>query len=157
MNTGFTGIASAEEKSKVLESVMARHHYAGHALIEVLHTAQQLYGYLTPQLLEEIAHKLRLPASAVLGVATFYHLFRFAPCGKHRINVCMGTACYVEGSTGLLDVVRRYCLRRPEWSIETGRCVGSCGLAPVVICDGSTHSRVHPAGLENLLKENYDS
>ena len=70
---------TGRERERLLESVMARHHYAGDALIEILHVAQQVYGYLSAPLLKEIARKLRLPPSKVLGVATFYHLFRFTP------------------------------------------------------------------------------
>jgi len=139
------------ESAKLLEAVMARHHYAGHALIEVLHAAQQIYGCLTPPLLREVARKLKLPPSRVLGVATFYHLFRFAAPEEHTAVVCMGTACYVEGSAELLATVNRCCSRATGWTIEAGRCVGSCGLAPVVICDGEPLSRVNPATLETKL------
>ena len=138
---------AAETREKQLERVMSRHHYAGSALIEVLHAAQQLYGYLGKPLLNTIAHKLRLPPSKVLGVATFYHLFRFAPPHEHTAVVCLGTACYAAGGTELRRVLERRC-RASEWSIHAGRCVGSCGLAPVVICDGQTLSRVTPAALE---------
>lgn len=141
----------------MFESAMARHHYAGHALIEVLHVAQQLYGYLTSALMKEVATKLRLPPSKVLGVASFYHLFRFEHPQNHTATVCMGTACYVGGGAQLLGVVERRCSRRGGWTVEEGRCVGSCGLAPVVICDGEALSRVTPSSLESHLKEVYDS
>lgn len=140
----------AEPLEKMLERVMSRHQYSGSALIEVLHTAQQLYGYLSKPLLGTIAHKLRLPPSKVLGVATFYHLFRFVPVREHTVVVCLGTACYEAGGTELMSTVKRH---RPEseWTVEAGRCVGSCGLAPVVICDGEGLSRVTPETLVTRL------
>jgi bidirectional [NiFe] hydrogenase diaphorase subunit len=140
----------AEPGEKTLERVMSRHQYSGSALIEVLHAAQQLYGYLSKPLLGMIAHKLRLPPSKVLGVATFYHLFRFTPVREHTAVVCLGTACYAAGGTELMSTVKRRCAES-EWTVQTGRCVGSCGLAPVVICDGEALSRVTPESLERQL------
>jgi bidirectional [NiFe] hydrogenase diaphorase subunit len=135
------------ERDRLLENVMSRYHYAGDALIEILHAAQQLYGYLSPPLLHNIAHKLRLPPSRVLGVATFYHLFRFTPPAKHTASVCLGTACYVEGAEALQDTVRRC-----GWTLEVDRCAGACGLAPLVVCDGVPLSRVTPDQLEGHLR-----
>jgi bidirectional [NiFe] hydrogenase diaphorase subunit len=139
-----------ETREQQLERAMARHHYSGSALIEILHAAQQLYGYLSKPLLNQIAHKLRLPPSRVLGVATFYHLFRFAPHKAHTAMVCLGTACYASGATELMEIARRRC-PADEWTLEIGRCVGSCGLAPVVIRDGEPLSRVTPEQLEKSL------
>ncbi len=139
-----------DNADKQLERVMARHDYSGSALIEVLHTAQQLHGYLSKPLLKSVAHKLRLPLSKVLGVATFYHLFRFEPPRSHTAVVCLGTVCYAAGGTELMNTAQRQAAGR-EWSIEAGRCVGSCGLAPVVVCDGRARSRVSPAFLEGLM------
>ena len=142
-----------EELEASLERSMSRHHYSGDALIEVLHAAQQLYGYLSAPVLENIARKLKLPPSKVLGVATFYHLFRFEPRHSHNAVVCLGTACYAAGGTELMSTIHQRCGANPAWSIETGRCVGSCGLAPVVICDGLALPRVTPAALEDCVKE----
>ena len=142
----------AGDRERQLDRLMARHHYSGSALIEVLHAAQQLYGYLSRPLLDVIAHKLRLPPSRVLGVATFYHLFRFAPHKLHTATVCLGTACYVAGGMELMAAVKRTC-GAENWTVEAGRCVGSCGLAPIVICDGEPWCRLDPAGLRSRLKE----
>ena len=86
-----------DNREKLLERAMSRHQYSGDALIEVLHTAQELFGFLSRPLLKTIAHKLRLPPSRVLGVATFYHFFSLKPKGEHTFVVCIGTACYVAG------------------------------------------------------------
>jgi bidirectional [NiFe] hydrogenase diaphorase subunit len=137
---------TAKAPEKLLEEVMARHHYSGDALIEILHAAQQFHGYLSAPLLREVARKLRLPPSRVLGVATFYHLFRFAPPEKHTCSVCIGTACYVEGAAELVDVVKKN-----GWKLDGVRCSGTCGLAPLVVCDGVTLRHTTPAKLEEYL------
>lgn len=138
------------DKPKQLERVMARHHYSGSALIEVLHAAQELYGYLSKPLLQTIARKLSLPPSRVLGVATFYHLFRFEPRREHTAVVCLGTACYAAGGTELMAAANK---NGEEWTVEAGRCVGSCGLAPVVVCDGRALSRVTASELDRQMRK----
>jgi bidirectional [NiFe] hydrogenase diaphorase subunit len=135
------------ERERLLENVMIRHHYAGGALIETLHAAQQLYGYLSPPVLKHIAHKLRLPPSRVLGVATFYHLFRFIPPARHTASVCLGTACYVDGAAKLAAIVSR-----SNWALDVVRCASTCGLAPLVVCDGESLTRVTPEQLEGRLQ-----
>ena len=137
---------------------MSRYQYSGDALIEVLHTAQELFGFLSPPLLKTIAHKLRLPPSRVLGVASFYHFFSLKPKGEHTFTVCLGTACYVAGALGLLEALERRCCKAghttPDGkvSVETARCIGSCGLAPAVIYDGGVLARVSPQMLDRQLE-----
>lgn len=143
--------APAQESEKMLERAMARHQYSSDALIEMLHAAQQLYGYLSPALLKTIARKLKLPPSRVLGVATFYHLFRVTPCRKHSAIVCMGTACYAAGSRELFSILRS--ADSDEWTVNVGRCVGSCGLTPVVVCDGAVLSRATQSQVRARLSE----
>ena len=139
------GIAAAPDKR--LEDVMARHHYSGDALIEILHAAQQFHGCLSAPVLKEIARKLRLPPSRVFGVATFYHLFRFTAPEKRTATVCLGTACYVYGAEDLAGIAGKN-----GWHVEAVRCAGSCGLAPLVICDGVAIPRATPARLEDYLR-----
>ena len=137
---------------------MSRHQYSGDALIEVLHTAQELFGFLSPPLLKTIAHKLRLPPSRVLGVASFYHFFSLKPKGEHTFTVCLGTACYVAGALGLIETLERRCCKAGHTtadgkvSVETARCIGSCGLAPAVIYDGGVLARVSPQILDRQLE-----
>lgn len=145
-----------DPRDEALDRAMARYQYSGDALIEVLHAAQQLYGYLSAPLLRKIARRLMLPPSRVLGVATFYHLFRFAPAQHHSAVVCLGTACYAAGGTDLMATLRRQD-GDAGWTIEAGRCVGSCGLAPIVIYDGKPMSKVTRAQLEARIKETHDS
>jgi bidirectional [NiFe] hydrogenase diaphorase subunit len=136
-----------ETAARRLEQVMARHGYAGDSLIEVLHAAQQLHGYLPSPVLRQIARKLKLPPSRVMGVATFYHLFHVHPRASHRITICEGTACYVAGAKALAQQVKE----TAHWHLETGRCVGFCGLAPVAVCNGATIGRLDAARLHKLL------
>jgi len=137
---------------------MSRYQYSGDALIEVLHTAQELFGFLSPPLLKTVAHKLRLPPSRVLGVASFYHFFSLKPKGEHTFTVCLGTACYVAGALGLLETLERRCAKAghttPDGkvSVETARCIGSCGLAPAIIYDGGVLARVSPERLDRQLE-----
>jgi bidirectional [NiFe] hydrogenase diaphorase subunit len=137
------------ERETRLERLMARHGYTGDSLIEVLHAAQSLYGHLSPEILRLVANRLKLPASRVLGVATFYHLFSLAPKAPHQALVCLGTACYNAGGAQLA----RHFEGRPNWQVKTGRCVGCCGLAPMVICDGKPLIRLNPQKLEHALAE----
>lgn len=134
---------------------MARHGYAADALIEILHIAQKLYGHLDKPMLLKIARRLKLPPSRVLGVATFYHLFRLTPPDRHNATVCMGTACYVAGAADLLEFLDKRCKTVPNGGVKvgSGRCIGSCGLAPLVVYDGETVADVTRRKLEKLLDE----
>lgn len=147
-----------DNRERMLERAMSRHQYSGDALIEVLHTAQELYGHLTPELLKRIAHKLRLPPSRVLGVTTFYHFFSLEPKGEHSFVVCLGTACYVAGALGLVEKLEHRCRTRSggtspdgKVSVASARCIGSCGLAPAVIYNGQILARVAPEQLDAEL------
>ncbi len=131
-----------DARFKMVEKTMKKLGYDRSALIESLHTAQETFGYLEPEVLKYIARKLRLPFSKVYGVATFYHFFRLKPKGKHTLVVCMGTACYIKGANKLLDKLEaRFGIKAGETtkddllSLLTARCVGSCSLAPIAIYD----------------------
>jgi bidirectional [NiFe] hydrogenase diaphorase subunit len=133
----------ADSRLKTLAATMKRHQYQSDALIEVLHTAQELYGYLDSELLVYIANSLKLPPSRVYGVATFYHFFSLTPKGKHSCVVCMGTACYVKGAATLVKTAEEHaCVRAGEtradgkMSLVQARCIGACGIAPAVVFDG---------------------
>jgi bidirectional [NiFe] hydrogenase diaphorase subunit len=149
---------SGDNRFKMLDASMKRHRFAPEALIEVLHTAQELFGFLKPDILYYVAHHLKLPPSRVYGVATFYHFFTFAPKGDHTCVVCTGTACYVKGADRLLaaiEVELGTCAGKTtadgRVSLGTARCLGACGLAPVVVYDGEVAGNQAPeAALERL-------
>lgn len=143
-----------DKRHKLLEVAMKKHQFRPDALIEVLHTAQQLFGFLEPDLLLLIARRLKLPPSRVYGVATFYHFFTLKPKGKHTCVVCTGTACYVKGADGLLAVLKQRGGVGPgettadnNLSVLTARCLGACGIAPAVVLDGTVKGHVTPEEL----------
>ena len=118
------------------------------ALIEVLHKAQELFGYLEDDVLLFVAHHLKLPPSRVYGVATFYHFFTLKPQGQHTCVVCMGTACYVKGADKVVEAVQNQLKIKAgettadnKVSLLTARCIGACGIAPAVVYDGTVTPR----------------
>lgn len=124
------------------------------ALIPVLQKAQAIYGYLPPEVLQEIADRLGLPVSKVYGVATFYAQFYLEKKGRHMLRVCDGTACHVKGAPALMSAVKQ------EFGVEPGEtsvdgelteeivyCLGSCALAPAAVLDGRVMGRLRPDGL----------
>ncbi|MCU0764793.1 MAG: bidirectional hydrogenase complex protein HoxE [Burkholderiaceae bacterium] len=151
---------SDDKRWKLVNSTMRRHGYAGHALIETLHSVQGAFGYLDEPSLRFVAASLGLPLSKVYGVATFYHLFMLKPKGRHACVVCAGTACYIKGASGLIDAVgSRFGVAPGETteddrlSMLTARCVGACGLAPAVVLDGRMLGKQAPAELVARIEE----
>ena len=145
---------SGDKRFKLLEVAMKRHQFRPDALIEVLHAAQQLFGYLELDLLLFIARHLKLPPSRVYGVATFYHLFTLKPKGKHACVVCTGTACYFKGADRLLAVLKQQAGVGPgettadgNLSVLSARCLGACGVAPAVVLDGTVKGHETPDAL----------
>jgi bidirectional [NiFe] hydrogenase diaphorase subunit len=135
---------AADKRFKMLESKMKRHLYQQDALIEILHAAQELFGYLDNDLLLFVSKSLKLPPSRVYGVATFYHFFSLAPKGEHKCVVCMGTACYVKGANVILAKIEDAAgikagatTKDGKVSVLTARCLGACGIAPAVVYDGT--------------------
>lgn len=135
--------SSGDKRFKILQVFMKRHQYRADSLIEVLHKAQELFGYLEDDLLIFVAHYLKLPPSRVYGVATFYHFFNLKPQGEHACVVCLGTACYVKGADKIQSAVESLTgVKAGETtpdnkiSLLTARCIGACGVAPAVTYDG---------------------
>jgi bidirectional [NiFe] hydrogenase diaphorase subunit len=143
---------SGDKRFRLLDATMKRHQFQPDALIEVLHAAQELFGYLENDVLLYVSHGLKLPPSRVYGVATFYHFFTLAPKGEHTCVVCMGTACYVKGAAKLLGALEQAGHVRAgdttvdgKLSLLTARCLGACGLAPAVVFDGAVAGNQTPA------------
>ncbi|HTU17256.1 MAG TPA: bidirectional hydrogenase complex protein HoxE [Gemmataceae bacterium] len=146
-----------DKRFEQLEVTMKRHQYRQDALIEVLHAAQKLFGFLEAPVLHFVAHHLKLPPSRVYGVATFYHLFTLTPRGRHTCIVCTGTACYVKGADKLLAAVSQAAGVEPgqttpdgELTLRTVRCLEPCGIAPVAVLDGAVQGHETP---EKLLEQ----
>lgn len=130
------------------------------ALIEILHKAQEIFGYLPRDVQLYVARKLGIPGAEVYGVVSFYSYFTTKPSGKHTISVCMGTACFVRGSDKILKKFKdRLGIESNEttkdglFTIKDVRCIGACGLAPVVTVDGKVYGRVKEDEVDNILNE----
>ncbi len=142
---------SGDPRFALIDRTLKRFRFQQDALIEVLHTAQEAFGFLEEDLLIYVARQLKLPLSWVYGVATFYHFFSLQPQGEHNCIVCMGTACYVKRAAEIVAALQTvYQIEAGQTtpdgklSIAAARCLGSCGLAPVLILDGEVRARETP-------------
>lgn len=142
-DAGDAGHPSGDDRFQLVDKHLKRVQYAQDQLIETLHVAQDVFGYLSEDLLLYVARALRLPPSMVYGVATFYQLFTFDPPGDHSCTVCTGTACFVKGADDIVAGVAAAhgvpvgaTSADGRLTLKTARCLGSCGLAPVVVLDG---------------------
>lgn len=149
-----------QQKLKKLEEYIDSLEVKEGELINILHEAQDIFGYLPEELQLFISRKLGIPAAKVFGVVTFYSFFTTVPRGKHVISVCMGTACFVKGADKILNEFKNRLNIKDGNSTEDGmftidtlRCVGACGLAPVVIVDGQVFGRVKVEDVENIIKQ----
>jgi NADP-reducing hydrogenase subunit HndA len=129
-------------------------------LINVLQSCQEHFGYLPAEVQEVISGELSLPVAKIYGVVTFYSFFTMTPKGKHPISICLGTACYVRGAEKVLEEFKKelglnvgQVTKDNKFSLSTLRCVGACGLAPVVLVGEKTYGRVAPDDVRNILKE----
>jgi bidirectional [NiFe] hydrogenase diaphorase subunit len=135
-------LSQDDNRRLMLEKVIKDHSYQESALLEILHKAQELYGYLDKELLMDISGSLNLPPSHVFGVATFYSFFKLKRPGEHVVTGCMGTACYVKGADEIMKAVEReYKIKRGEstpdgkLSLLVTRCIGACAMAPTIVVD----------------------
>lgn len=150
---------SGDPRFKLVDRALKRLQYQQDALIEVLHTAQEAFGYLSEDLLIYTAHQLKLPLSWVYGVASFYHFFSLKPLGEHTCIVCLGTACYVKQAGDIVSKLQEefgvesgQTTPDGKLSLSTARCLGSCGLAPVLVLDGNVVGRETPDSTVERVK-----
>lgn len=120
-------------------------------LIQVLHKAQEIFGYLPLEVQHFVGRELNVPFSRVYGVVTFYNFFRTEPIGDHMINICLGTACHVKGAQDIIDVLQKELdlkvgstTKDRFFTLSTARCFGACGLAPVMLIDDEVYGRLNP-------------
>jgi bidirectional [NiFe] hydrogenase diaphorase subunit len=151
---------SGDPRFSLIDRTLKRFSFQQDALIEVLHTAQEAFGFLSDDLLIYVAHQLKLPLSWVYGVATFYHFFTLTPQGQHNCIVCMGTACYVKRAAEIVaalqqefQVMAGKTTADGRFSLNTARCLGSCGLAPVLVLDGEVLPRETPEGTLERVRQ----
>ena len=149
----------ADQRMKMLDAAIKKSQFRQDGLIEILHKAQDLFGYLDTPVLRHVARSLKLPPSRVYGVATFYHLFTLKPQGEHTCVVCLGTACYVKGADRLLAQAEAIAgckagqtTRDGKLSVLTARCIGACGIAPAVVYDQATAGKQSVDNIADRLK-----
>lgn len=154
-NLPFSG---TEDQKKKLDEVIARHKDQKGAVMPVLQEAQGIYGYLPVEVQTMIAEGLEVPLEEVFGVATFYSQFSLTPKGKYNISVCLGTACYVKGAaqvlekiTAALGIEPEECTEDGKFSLTACRCIGACGLAPVMTINDDVYGRLVPDEIEGIL------
>ena len=145
-------------KEKLLDVIEANKDQPG-ALIPILQQAQDIYGYLPIEVQKVIADKTGIPLEKIYGVVTFYSFFSLYPKGKYRISVCLGTACYVRGSGKVLEKLEDslqiepgQCTTDRMFSLDTCRCIGACGLAPVMLVNDDVYGHVAPQEVESVLQ-----
>ncbi len=149
---------SQEEKYQQLREFIESNSGKRGFLIPVLHKAQEIFGYLPAEVRAFVAEKMDIPVSTVMGVVTFYSFFRMNPVGRHTITVCMGTACYVRGAKKIMEALEKtlniktgQTTEDSRFSLGIQRCLGACGLAPVIMIDQDVHGRMTPKKLEQVL------
>ena len=144
-----------------IDKIIKEHKNVPGSVIAVLRKSQNIVGYLPPELIDYIGKGMNLPASQVYGVASFYSLFSMTPKGRHTVKICMGTACYVKGIKEVVSrITNKYNVKLNgtsedrRFSLEPVRCLGACGLAPVMVVNKDTHGDVSSDTVIDLL-ENY--
>ena len=149
-----------EEKEKASELQQVIDEYKGEKgpLMPILHRAQEIFGYLPLEVQEYIAEALHIPVSDIYGVATFYSQFTLKPKGTYSVGVCLGTACYVKGSQKILDEVIQELGIQPgdttgdnRFTLTATRCLGACGLAPVMTINDEVYGRLTPSDVKGIL------
>lgn len=152
------GEVSEEEKLRMIDSFIDEYKDKEGSLIQILHIAQGIYGYLPIELLKHISQKTDKPLSEISGVVSFYSFFTTQPKGKYTIKVCLGTACYVRGGKKILDRLKEILkidvgqtTEDKLYSLEVMRCIGACGLAPAIMINEKVYKQVNPDKLRDIL------
>ena len=144
----------------MLEKVLKEHNYQGSALLEILHRAQEIYGYLDKDLLLDLSESLNLPPSHVYGVVTFYSIFKLRKPGEHVVTGCLGTACYVKGVEPIMEAIEQeFQLKRGgstadgKLSLLLTRCIGACAMAPNIVVDDEVIGKATKEAVIQKIKE----
>lgn len=153
-------IKLSEEKINFIKNVCKSFDNKGSEVINVLHKVQGEYGYLSAEVQELIAGELNIPVAKVYGIVSFYSFFTMIPKGKNPISICLGTACYVRGAEKVLDELKRQLgievggtTADGKFSLNVLRCVGACGLAPVMMVGDKVYGRLTPDQVKGILAE----
>lgn len=146
------------DQKEALMAVIEKHKDEKGALMPVMQEAQEIYGYLPFEVQQMIANGLGTTVEKVYGIATFYSQFALAPKGKYKISVCLGTACYVKGAQDILERISERtglhpdeCSKDGKFSLEACRCIGACGLAPVLTVNDDVYGRISKSDVDDIL------
>lgn len=146
-------------EERLLEVINAHRNEKG-ALIPILQEAQAIYGYLPIEVQKIIAKELNIPLEKIYGVVTFYSFFNLYPKGENKITVCLGTACYVKGAQQVLEKIEEVlaiksgqCTADGKFSLDSCRCVGACGLGPVMLINDDVYGKMTPDKVEEILNK----
>lgn len=152
--------AAMKEKMEKLEHILKEHKNVQGALMPVLHETQELFGYIPEEAQKRISEVLNIPLAEIYGVATFYSRFTLKPRGKYTISVCLGTACYVKNAQGVLDRLKEELnvesgdtTEDGKFTLEATRCLGCCGLAPVMMINEDVYGKLVPDDIPGILKK----
>ena len=152
--------AGTKEQEEALKKIIAENKGQKGALMPVMQKAQDIYGYLPIEVQTMIADGMGIPLEKVYGVSTFYSQFALNPKGKYQISVCLGTACYVKGSGDvyakieeILGIKGGECTPDGKFSLDACRCVGACGLAPVMLINDEVYGRLKPDDVKGILEQ----
>ena len=149
-------LGQIDELNKIIE----KYRVEPGGIIPLLEEAQDLLGYLPITIQRQISNKTNIPLSRIYGIVTFYSFFTMTPRGKHTVQVCLGTACYVRGGKKITETIEEeFGVKSGEttadriFTYETVRCLGACGLAPVIVVDGKVYGRVKPSKVKEILEQ----
>ncbi len=149
-----------EEEQQIVDGILAENRGRPGATMLVLTLVQEQVGYISPPMQKYIAQELEVPLSHLYGVLTFYSSFRFAPIGRYKLSVCLGTACYVRGAPSLTEKLKQVLgidlnetTEDGRFTLEICRCVGACSQAPVLMVNEDMLGRVNPSDLPKLLRK----
>ncbi|MDD3307761.1 MAG: NAD(P)H-dependent oxidoreductase subunit E [Acetobacterium sp.] len=150
----------AVENLDVVKAIVAKHREVPGCLMQIMQETQEKYGYLPLELQGTIADELEIPLTEVYGVATFYSQFTLLPKGKFKIGICLGTACYVRGAQSIIDKVNRILgtavgdtTEDGKWSVDATRCIGACGLAPVMMINEDVYGGLTLDEIPEILEK----
>ncbi|MCC8029111.1 MAG: NAD(P)H-dependent oxidoreductase subunit E [Lachnospiraceae bacterium] len=161
-NTNRVPFQGTREQEAQLLDVIAELRDTKGCLMPIMQKAQDIYGYLPYEVQKMISDEMEIPLEKIYGVATFYSMFNLYPKGQYRISVCLGTACYVKGSGGIyselmekLGIEGGQCTADGRFSLDACRCIGACGLAPVMMINDDVYGRLTPEEIDGILAK-YD-
>ena len=157
-NLASVPFKGTKEQEAKLREVIAKHKDENGATIPVLHEAQDIYGYLPIEVQKIISEGLNVPLAEIYGIVTFYTQFSLYPKGEYEVSVCLGTACYVKGSGTIIEKIKErlgievgQCSPDGKFSLNATRCIGACGLAPVMTVNDSVYGQVTPGDLDDIF------